>query len=120
MHGTLGSIPDPILWLGGGMSPTKRLITLVTVPSILSQAQHYHTVSLHHPSTVTGGRAGGGRHAEEPADGDADVLRIPDVRLREDPDAAPGRPHAPPRAAVVGGRHGHHPGPRCARHKDGW
>jgi len=45
MHGTLGSLSDPILWLGGGMSPTNRLITQVTVPSILTQAQNYHTIA---------------------------------------------------------------------------
>jgi len=41
----LGSISDPTLWLGGGTSPTICLITQVTVPSILYQAQNYHTVS---------------------------------------------------------------------------
>ena len=38
-HGILRSISDPTLWLGGGMSRTHRLITQVTVPSILSRAQ---------------------------------------------------------------------------------
>ncbi len=42
----LGSVSDPALWRGGRMSPTDRPITQVTIPSILPQAQNYHTVSI--------------------------------------------------------------------------